>query len=129
MSTEWHHSLAHIVQGMHACSHSFVKLLTSFTHAIAHVQVFTWNSYGNACVQLGQILLSCMRQYVCETSICAKRDLPHTSNSMNLEDCNLCFKEQISLKIFPSINLQYIGTHCKFQGNGPFIPEIMNCQS
>ena len=42
----------------------------------------------------------------------AKRGLPHTSNSMNLEDYNLDFKAHTNLKFSTSINLQYVGTHC-----------------
>ena len=39
----------------------------------------------------------------------AKRGLPHTSNSMNLEDHNLVFKAHTNLKFSPSIN--YVGSH------------------
>jgi len=37
----------------------------------------------------------------------AKRGVPLTSNSMNLEDWNLCFKALINLKFSPSIKLCY----------------------
>jgi len=39
-----------------------------------------------------------------------KRSLPHTSNSMNLEDCSLCFKVHTNLKFSPSINIMLVLT-------------------
>ena len=42
----------------------------------------------------------------------AKRGLPHTSNSMNFEDCNLGFKAHTNLKFSTFVNLQYVGSHC-----------------
>ena len=37
----------------------------------------------------------------------AKRGLPHTSNSMNFEDCNLGFKAHTNLHLSTHVN-----THC-----------------
>jgi len=46
-----------------------------------------------------------------------KRGLPHTSNSMNLEDCNLGFKAHTNLH-----QLTYFGAHCcpNFKGMAVF---------
>ena len=57
----------------------------------------------------------------------AKRGLPHTSNSINLEDCNLGFKAHTNLTEFStSTNLFLVS---KFQGNGCFQSEVIDCQS
>ena len=59
----------------------------------------------------------------------AKRGLPHTSNSINLEDHNLVFKKDASLKFSPSINLCWCSPMTKFQVNNCFQSQVMNCQS
>ena len=56
----------------------------------------------------------------------AKRDLPHTSNSMNLEDHNLVTK---SLKLSPSAKLCWCTLLTKFQVNGLFKSEGMGYQT
>ena len=59
----------------------------------------------------------------------AKRGLPHTSNSMNLEDCNFVFKKDANLKFSLSIKLCWSPTMTQFQVNNFFQSQVMNRQS
>ena len=59
----------------------------------------------------------------------AKKGLPHTSNSMNLEDHNVVFKKDTILKFFPCITLWWYSLLPKYQGNNFFQSEVMNYQS
>ena len=58
----------------------------------------------------------------------AKRNLPHTANSMNLEDHNFV-QERYKPEISPSVNLCWCSLLSNFQGNNLFQSEVMNCQS
>ena len=49
--------------------------------------------------------------------VLTKRGLPHTSNSMNLEDYNLIVKADTNLRFSPSINLCWFALQPKFQAN------------
>ena len=59
----------------------------------------------------------------------AKRGLPRTSNSLNLEEHNFEFKKDTNLKVSPSINLCWCPLLTKFQVNNVFQSQAMNCQS
>ena len=59
----------------------------------------------------------------------AKRDLPHTSKSMNLKDCNLSLKEHTNLKLSPCFNQCWYSLLSKLQGSSCFQSEVMNRQS
>ena len=58
-----------------------------------------------------------------------KRGLPHTSNSMNVEDHNVVFKKDTNLKFSPSINLCWCSVLTKFHVNNFFQSQVMNFQS
>ena len=74
------------------------------------------------------VTINSMTVYIYVTGF-AKRGLPHTSNSMNLEDHNLVFKIDANLKCSPFINLCWCSPMTKFQVNNTFQPQVMNCQS
>ena len=58
----------------------------------------------------------------------AKRVLPHTSNSTNLEDHNLVIKWYTMLKLFPAINLCWCFLLTKLQVKSVNQSEVMNRQ-
>ena len=58
----------------------------------------------------------------------AKRGLPHTSSSMNLEKHNLVFNKGKDVEFPPSTRL-YLTILTKFQVNSIFQSQVMNCQS
>jgi len=72
------------------------------------------------------VRISPIKKHICDR-ICEK-DLPHTSNYMNLEDCIFHFKAHTNLKfsISTCINLCW---YSLLPRNGCFQSEVINCQS
>ena len=59
----------------------------------------------------------------------AKRDLPHTSNFINLEDHNFVIKRQMKLKLSPAIKQCWYFLLTKFQVHSVYQSEVTNLQS
>ena len=58
-----------------------------------------------------------------------KRGLPHTSNSITLEDRNMVFERHTKLKLSPNSDLCWLFPLIKFQVNSFNQSEVMNCQN
>jgi len=100
---------------------------------VCSLGTFIWSSI--VWVRKSILYIISIQNFVTSTTIYvtgfAKRGLPHTSNSPNLEDCSLgfTFKAYTNLKFSICINLCWYSLLSKFQGNGCFQSEIMNFQS
>ena len=58
-----------------------------------------------------------------------ERGLPHTSNSLNLEDYNSVLKTCANLKFSPVVKLCWCSLMTKFQVSSIFQSQVMDCQS